>query len=160
MDALRRLYRWLVRRVPPRAAWALWRAALLAARHRRGRVAGPSIAVAQIAWGASEDELGALVERLADGAAGDPGKLLVISDCDAVHVAAARGVRLEHVPPLEAWRRRVPSGGYDAFVERRLRSILASYRIASLVASEDAPDGVLRAASEAGVAVRTAASPP
>ncbi len=153
MDALRRLYRWLVRRVPPRAAWVLWRAALLAARRRPGHVAGPAIALAQIAWGASEDELAALVERMADGAAGDSGELLVISDCDAVHVAAARGVRLEHVPPLESWRRRVPNGDYDAFVERRLRSILASYRIASLVAPDGALDGVLRAASEAGVAV-------
>jgi len=153
VDAVRRLYRWLVRRVPPRAAWALWRAALLVAQRRRGRVAGPTIALAHLAWGASERELAALVERLTDGAAGDPGNLLVISDCDAVHVAAARGVRLEYVPPREEWRRRFQAGDYDAFVERRLRSIFASYRIASLVAPDGVSEGVLRAVSEAGVPV-------
>jgi len=126
---------------------------MLAAQRRRGRVAGPTIALAQLAWGASESELATLVERLADGAEGDPGHLLVISDCDAVHVAAGRGVRLEHVPPREEWRRRFPAGDYDAFVERRLRSILASYRIASLVAPDGVPERVLRAVSEAGVPV-------
>ncbi|MGI8805545.1 MAG: hypothetical protein ACR2IN_07650 [Thermoleophilaceae bacterium] len=155
MDALRRLYRWLVRRLPPRAAWTLWRAAMLAARRRRGRVAGPPIASAHVAWGASEGELAALVKRLMDGPENDPARLLVITDCDAVHVAAARGVRLEHVPPSEEWRRRSPDGDYDAFLERRLRSILASYRIASLDLSPGTPVSIARTASEAGVRLTT-----
>lgn len=151
VDGPRRLYRWLVRRVPPRAAWALWRAALLAARRRRAGVAGPAIASAHVAWGATEADLAALVERLANGPEADPARLLVITDCDAVHVAAARGVRLEHVPPAAEWRRRFPDGDHGAFVERRVRSILASYRISAIVAPDGVPEAVLRAASEAGV---------
>ena len=153
MDGPRRLYRWLVRRMPPRAAWALWRAALFAARRRRGQVAGPPIASAHAAFGATEAGLAELVERLAGGPETDPARLLVITDCDAVHVAAARGVRLEHLPPLAEWRRRLPEGDYEAFVERRLRSILASYRIASLRVPDGVPKGLLRAASEASARV-------
>ena len=88
---------------------------------------------------------------MADGAEVDPARLLVITDCAAVHVAAARGVRLEHVPPLEEWRRRFPNGDYDAFLERRMRSILASYRIASLDAPSGAPASIVRAAAAARV---------
>ena len=153
MEGPRRLYRWLIRRMPPRAAWALWRAALFAARRRRGQVAGPPIASAHVAFGATEAGLAELVERLAGGPETDPSRLLVITDCDAVHVAAARGVRLEHLPALAGWRRRFPDGDYGAFLERRLRSILASYRIAELNAPPGAPASIARAASEAGVSV-------
>lgn len=151
MDGPRRLYRWLVRRLPPRAAWALWRAALAAARGRRRSVAGPPIASAHVAWGATEADLAAFIERLTDGPDVDPTRLLVVTDCDAVHLAAARGVRLEHLPPPADWRRRFPDGDYDGFLERRLRSILASYRVASLEAAAGTPASIARVAGEAGI---------
>lgn len=128
----------------------MWRAAVLVSTPRRGRVAGPAISGARVAWGASEEELAAVVDELA-AAARDPGALLVITDCDAVHVAAARGVRLEHMPRREAWRQRFPDRDYDRFVARRMRSIAASHEIASLELGDGAPDALRTVAAEEGL---------
>jgi hypothetical protein len=135
----RDLYRWLVRRLPPRAAWALWRVALAATSPRRRRVAGPEVALACIAWEASEDRLDRLMERLVAGLDGDPGRVLVVSDCDAVELAAARGCRFEHLPPRAEWERRFPGADYDAFLRRRAASIRDSYAIARVELEGEAP---------------------
>lgn len=101
-----------------------------------------------MAWGASEGDLPAIVDELARDAP-EPAALLVISDCDAVHVAAARGVRLEHLPSRGAWSRVSSDRDYDAFLERRMRSILASYRIEALDVDGDAPEPLRRVAAAA-----------
>ena len=146
MSALGGAYRALLTRLPPSAAWALWRAARALAAPRRRRLPPPPVAIATVAWGASEDELGALVARLVREAGGEPARLLVVTDCDAVHVSAAAGVRHEFVPPRTDWERyRGAESDYDAFVERRLRSILDGYRIAEVRAAGAPPDGVRRA---------------
>lgn len=139
---MRRLYRWLVRRLPPRAAWAIWRAGVAAAAARRRAVPGPEVEVAQVAWGASESELEQIVARLVEGSGAPPSHLLVVSDCDAVHAAAARGCRLEHVPAAGDWERRFPSVDYDAFLASRGHAIRAAYRIRRLDAGTGTPEAL------------------
>ena len=140
MAAPRQLYRWLVRRLPPRAAWALWRLALAAASPRRRRVPGPEVALACIAWEASEDRLDRLMERLVGELDGDDAaRLLVVSDCDAVELAAARGCRFEHLPPRVEWERRFPGADYDAFLTRRGESIRESYVIVRVELEGEVP---------------------
>lgn len=151
MASLRALYRWLVRRLPPRAAWALWRAVLLAASVRRRRVPGPHVALAQLAWGASEKELEALIDRLL-GAGASPTAVLVVSDCDAVHLAAARGCRLEYVPKSDDWLRAFPAGSYETFLFARGRAIGEAYRIERLEAPRHAPEALLKGLREASAA--------
>lgn len=139
MAGPRRLYRWLVRRVPPRAAWTLWRVALAVASARRRRVGGPGVAVACVAWGASEGQVDRLLKRLVADLGGEPDRLLVISDCDAVQLAAARGCRFEYLPPRDEWERRFPGAEYDAFLTRRAESIQSSYRIDRVELEGEAP---------------------
>ncbi|HEV2075803.1 MAG TPA: hypothetical protein VGR10_06160, partial [Thermoleophilaceae bacterium] len=114
-------------------AWVLWRTAALTSSLRRRRLYGPEVAVAQVAWGLDEQELAALVSRLAAAAGGEPRDVLVISDSDAVHVAAAAGCRFEHLPPRADWERRIARGDYEAFARRRVASILAGYRVGRLI---------------------------
>ncbi len=144
MAGPRHLYRWLVRRLPPRAAWALWRIALAAASARGRRVGGPRVAVACVALGASEEGLAELLDRLVAGP-DEPARVLVISDCDAVELAAARGCRFEHLPPREEWEGRFPEADYDGFLARRAGSIRESYAIASVELEGEAPQPLRRA---------------
>ncbi len=139
MGAARGAYRWLIRRLPPRGAWVVWRAGLLVAGRRRGRVPGPEVAVAHIAWNVSDDALGALVEALIERTGAPPGNVLVVSNSDAVHVAAARECRMEHVPARAAWSSAFPEGDYDRFLAARGRAIRSAYRIDRLEAPDDAP---------------------
>lgn len=152
MEAARRLYRWLVRRLPPPAAWAVWRAGLLAASARRARVPPPGVRVARVAWGVGEQELGAVVDGLLADAVGPPSEVLVVSDCDAVHVAAARGCRLEHVPPRAGWARAFPGADYDAFLSGRGQAIARAYRIGRLEDGGRCPDALLRGLRDEGAA--------
>lgn len=130
---MRRAYQALVRRLPPRAAWVLWRTAALGTSLRRRRLDGPEVALAQVACDLDEQELAGLISRLAAAAGGEPRDVLVISDSDAVHVAAAAGCRFEHLPPRADWERHIPRGDYEAFVRRRVASILAGYRVGRLI---------------------------
>ena len=140
MAALKRLYRWLVRRLPPRAAWMLWRAGVLVAARRRAHVAGPEVALAHVAWNRSEEELVALMERLVADSDAPPSHVLVISDCDAVHVAAARGCRVEYIPARSEWERAFPGGDYPAFLSARGMAIAAAYRIGRLETPDETPE--------------------
>jgi hypothetical protein len=106
-------------------------------------VSGPEVAVACVAWGASEDRLARLLERLT-GPDPEPAHLLVVSDCDAVELAAARGCRFEHLPPRAEWERRFPDADYDAFLARRGESIRESYAIARVELEGDAPEALRR----------------
>jgi hypothetical protein len=156
--ALRGTYRWMIRRLPPRAAWAVWRAGLLVAGRRRGRVPAPQVAVAHMAWEVADDELGALVEALIERTGAAPGNVLVVSNSDAVHVAAARGCRMEHVPARAAWSSAFPEGDYDGFLAARGRAIRSAYRIGRLEAPEEAPAVLVEAlGTESGSA---SGSPP
>ena len=155
MTLLRHLYRWLVRRLPPRAAWALWRVALAAASPRRRRVGGPEVAIACVAWGASEDRLARLLERLVAEPEREPAQLLVVSDCDAVELAAARGCRFEHLPPRAEWERRFHDADYDAFLARRGDSIRESFAIARVELEGEAPEPLRRALAGDGVPPET-----
>lgn len=145
MGAARGAYRWLIRRLPPRSAWAVWRAGLLVAGRRRGRVPGPEVAVARVAWHVSDEELDELVEALIQGTGTRPSSVLVISDSDAVHVAAAHGCRMEHVPARAAWSRAFPEGDYDGFLAARGRAIRNAYRIARLESPGEAPAALVEA---------------
>ena len=50
------------------------------------------MALARVIWGISEEEvLAPLVDRLVAESGAAASDVLVVSDCDAVHVAAARG---------------------------------------------------------------------
>lgn len=133
MSIARRIYRGLVVRLPPRAAWAVWRLSVRAAAIRGGEVPPTRVALAEVIWGAGEDELRTLVERRLAGGDLSPELLLIVSDCDAVHVAAVLGCRFEHVPPRADWERRRAAGDYDAFVTARIASIRASYAIERFV---------------------------
>jgi hypothetical protein len=144
MNVIRSAYRWLIRRLPPRAAWAVWRGGLLIAARRR-RVPGPDVALARLAWGASPEELGAIVEDLVERTSAPPWHVLVVSDSDAVHVAAARGCRMEHVPGRAVWSRAFPEGDYDGFLAARGRAIRSVYRIGRLEAPGDAPPALVEA---------------
>lgn len=123
----RRLYLSLLGRLPPRGAWLVWRAAHGAARLARRRADPTEVAVARVALGASEIELRDMLAELVLRA-GDPGQVLVISDCDAVDVVAATGCRYEYVPAREDWERHLPGADHERFVSGRVKSILASYR--------------------------------
>jgi hypothetical protein len=146
---LRGLYRVLVRRLPPGAAWALWRAGVLAASARRRGVAGPPVALAHVAWGASENELGPLIDGLVADSGAATSAILVVSDCDAVHVAAARGCRLEHVPRRDDWQRAFPAESYERFLSSRGRGIGAAYRIERLKADAQVPEMLRRGLEDA-----------
>lgn len=102
------------------------------------------MAVAHVAWGASEQRLAELVERVAHEAGTDPARALLISDSAAVHVAAARGCRLEHVPPRDDWERRFPGASYETFLQRRGASIADSYAIERLNFDAGAPESLRR----------------
>lgn len=132
MSIVRRLYRELLRRLPARVGYALWRLARRLASLRRNGVEPPAIDRARLAIGMEEAELAAAADALLAEHGGEPSRLLLITDCDAVHVAAARGVRLEYVPGPEALERLDPAADRDAFLEGRIDSIRASYRIARL----------------------------
>jgi hypothetical protein len=99
------------------------------------------VAVACVAVGASEDGLARLLDRLVAGP-DEPARVLVISDCDAVELAAARGCRFEHLPPREEWERRFPEADYDGFLARRAKSIRESYAIDRVVLEGDAPESL------------------
>jgi hypothetical protein len=102
------------------------------------------VALARVIWGVSkEEELAPLVERLVAESGAAASDVLVVSDCDAVHVAAARGCRLEYVPEREGWLRALPDGDYERFLEARGRGIRAAYRIGHV----ELPDGIPAALS-------------
>ncbi len=103
------------------------------------------MALARVAWGASAEELGALVEDLVERTSAPPWHVLVVSDSDAVHVAAARGCRMEHVPGRAAWSGAFPEGDYEAFLAARGRAIRSAYRIGRLEAPDEAPPALVEA---------------
>lgn len=127
------LYRLLVRRLPPRAGYLVWRGVRRAVAGRAPRPEGPEVDVAVVALGVGEPQLAELLDRLPGEHGVEPGRVLVVTDSDAVHVAATRGSRLEHVPSSGDWRRLFPDGDYDAFLERRIESITASFRVGRLI---------------------------
>jgi hypothetical protein len=158
MSAIRGAYRWLIRRLPPRAAWVVWRGGLLIAGRRRRRVPGPDVALARVAWGVPAEKLGALVEDLLERTSAPRSQVMVVSDSDAVHVAAARGCRMEHVPGGAVWSSAFPEGDYDGFLAARGRAIRSAYRIGRLEVAGDAPPALVEAlGAESGSA---SGSPP
>ena len=82
----------------------------------------------------------------------------MVSDSDAVHVAAAGGCRMEHVPAREAWSSAFPEGDYDAFLSARGRAIRDAYRIGRLEAPDAAPVVLVEALGAEGGAA--SGSPP
>lgn len=127
MRAASNLYLLLLRRLPPRAAWAVWRAARGVSQLARRRAAPTEVAVARVAFGVDERALAELLPDLVRRAGDDPSRVLVVSDCDAVHLVAAAGCRFEYVPPREDWERHMPGADHEAFAGRRVDSILAAY---------------------------------
>lgn len=113
------------------------------------------MAVACVALGASEPELDRLIASLVADLDNGPTQLLVISDCDAVGFAAARGCRFEYLPPREEWEQRFPDADYDAFLARRGESIGESYAIARVELEGDAPEPLRRALVRDGVPPET-----
>jgi hypothetical protein len=106
-----------------------------AARRRGARQ--PRVDLAVIAWGVDGFEVERLVERLAGEQ--PPERLLLISDSDAVHVAAARGCRFEHVPPRADWEARGAGDGYGELASRRVLAILDDYRPERVAVVGDPP---------------------
>lgn len=127
----------LLERLPSRPAWLLWRAATVASARRRRAAAGPEVDLAAVAWAVDGYELGRLIEGLSEAGARSQ-RLLVISDSDAVGVAAAAGCRFEHVPARSDWETRM-SGHYDELAVRRVHAILADYRVRDVVVVGDVP---------------------
>lgn len=119
----------LLRRLPPRAAWVVWRSARGASRLARRRADPTEVAVARIAFGVDERALAQVLPALVERAGGEPSRVLVVSDCDAVHVVTATGCRFEFLPPQGDWERHMPQADHAAFAQRRVGCILAAYRV-------------------------------
>lgn len=161
MGPARRIYWWLLRRLPHRPARALRSFAVFVASGGRRRAfpprltqappirwKQPEIKLACLAWGVPEAELAGIVERLL--AVAEPARVIVVSDSDAVHLFRGGSCRFEYVPPRVDWETHFPERDYDAFVQHRLSSLFESYRVERLVAFGDLTDGLLRGLAGGG----------
>lgn len=106
--------------------------------------------MAAVAWGVDGYELGRLIERLSEAGTGSE-RLLVVSDSDAVGVAATAGCRFEHVPTRGDWEPRMGGHDYDELAVRRVRATLADYRVGEMVVVGDVPPALRAGLPEARV---------
>lgn len=135
----------VLERLPPRPAWLLWRLATVMTSARRRASPGPEVDVCAVAWGVDDFELERLIERLSERAA-SADRLLVVSDSDAVHVAAAAGCRFEHVPPGAGL---LTEERHDQRVARRVLAVLADYRLDRVVVVGELPPALRSSLPEA-----------
>lgn len=153
MRAPRRIYWWIVRRLPPRYARALRSAVVYVGTGGRRRALAPGLTstikftpprlkLLCIALEVSEAELAALVDRVL-GIAVDPTRVAFVSDNDAVHLFRKRGCRFEYVPPRVDWEAHFPERDYESFLGHRIDSLFGVYGVERTMTFGSIPDGLL-----------------
>lgn len=153
MTLPRRIYWWLIRRLPPRQARALRAAVIYAASGGRRRAFAPRINTTVnftppllrllcVALEVSGDELARVVQRVVD-AAQDPTRIAFVTDSDAVHLFRRTGCRVEYVPPRADWEAHFPERDYESFLRHRIDSIVRMYRVERMASFGSVPDGLL-----------------
>ncbi len=153
MTLPRRVYWWLIRRLPPGQARALRAAVIYAASGGRRRAFPPKVTTSVnftppklkllcMAWEVSEEELAGIVQRVLD-AVGDPTRVACVSDSDAVHLFRKTGCRVEYVPPRTDWESHFPERDYESFVRHRIDALFRIYEVERTVTFGAVPDGLL-----------------
>lgn len=142
-------YRWFLRLIGDRASLPLrrltWRmvrrigkigAAILPRRRKASRVE-----LVLFVWDVDEKGLATAVNE----SAVEPGRLLVVTDCDRFSSLHRAGVAVEYVPPAQEVAQRVPSIDAGALLQRRVQEILDSYPHRGIAVAGAAPAELTRA---------------